>query len=121
MEGKVTAVEEGLINQFAGRPATEFPSHTFPSAFADGVSGYARGEGVIKIFFYRTDPNMFGRGGFAYNPFAQVIMPNEGFVRSVILLQRALNSMIESGHVTKEQVDDVSKKLDTLNNPIPHA
>lgn len=115
----MAALAEGLNSNLGGRPASEFPGSTFPSAFADGIASYARGEGVMKLYFYRTDPNMFGRGGYVYNPFAQIIMPNEGFVRAVVLLQRALNSLIQAGQVTQEEINQINQKLDEINPTAP--
>lgn len=102
-------------DELGGRPNTEFPPSTMPTAYAEGASSYIRGEGVVKFYLYRTDSNMFGRGGYVSNPFVQVVMPNEGFVRTVALFQRAVNSLIQSGHITQAQIDDMQRQLDEIN------
>jgi hypothetical protein len=117
-EDQVTALPETELElgaNLANRPATEFPPGTFATAFADGVSAYVRGPGVVKFFLYRVDPNMFGRGGSVSNPFAQIVMPNEAFVRMVTLFNRAVKAMIKSGEITQERIDDMDKALDIVN------
>ena len=52
-----------LGDDFSGRPANEFAPATIATVYADGVTSYAFGPGLVKTYFYRTDPNMFGRGG----------------------------------------------------------
>lgn len=114
----MAAIPEGLGADLAGRPGSEFPASTLPTTFADGLSSYARGDGVIKMFFYRTDPNMFGRGGSVANPFLQVVVPLDGFVRSAVLLQRALKGLIDGGFVTEERIKEVGDNIDAINTDL---
>jgi hypothetical protein len=89
-----------------GRPATEFPGSTFPTAFADGVLSFVPSPQLVKFYLYRLDPNMFGRGGSVPNPFAQVIMPMAGFLQSTVFLQQQIERMIAHGTITQKQLDD---------------
>ena len=77
-----------IIAHLEGNPESEFPTPVTPNVFADGVTGHAPLGPTIRFFLYRNDPNMFGRGGFKPNPFAQSgnahswICPNCGTFRT---------------------------------------
>jgi hypothetical protein len=99
------------------RPGVEFPGPSFPVAFADGVSSYARGAGFVKFYLYRTDPNTFGRGGTVYNPFSQVVMPTEGFAAAFVLFQRAIKEMMKDKIITQDDLDRMDKAIAEANPP----
>lgn len=81
----------------SGRPASEFPQATFPTAFVDGVASHVNGEGISKIYFYRVDPNMFGRGGITHNPTFQVVIPTRGFVEMAAFFYQRAKFLINTG------------------------
>jgi hypothetical protein len=116
-EGMVAAVAEEADDPKKGRPANEFPGASFPNAFADGVSSYARGAGFVKFYLYRTDPNSFGRGGSVANPFAQIVMPTEGFAAAVVLFQRALREIMKEGIISQEDLDKMDAAITSVNPP----
>jgi hypothetical protein len=97
-EPKEDAVQQNKSDEFA-------PS-TFPTVFADGVLSFTIGQQIVRFYLFRTDPNMFGKGGGKTNPFAQVIMPTVGFLQSMMFLQQQLERMVEAGIYTKEDVEN---------------
>jgi hypothetical protein len=117
-EGNVSEPKpEAIVDQLAGRPETEFPSSTMATVFADGVSGYAPGPGIIKFYLYRIDPNMFGRKGFKANPFAQVVMPSHGFAQTAAFFMHAVKNMIAAGALSQAQFDEMVNSIAQLNQP----
>jgi len=60
--------------------------------------------------------------GYTNNPFAQVVMPTEGFARMVVLFQRALEVLLKGGQLTQSQLDDMRKAVDNINPAVgPNA
>jgi hypothetical protein len=100
-----------------GRAASEFPGPSFPNAFADGVASYAIGSGFVKFYLYRTDPNSFGRGGAVTNPFAQIVMPTQGFAAAVVLFQRALRELMKANVLTQADLDSMDEAITATNTP----
>jgi hypothetical protein len=89
-----------------GRPDAEFPQHTFPTVFADGVVSFIPAPPLVKFFLHRFDPNMFGRGGSVVNPFAQVVMPINGFLHATMFFQSQLDNMVKNNFITREQLEE---------------
>jgi hypothetical protein len=108
---------EKIADQTAGRPDSEFPTSTTPTVFADGVSGYAPGPGVIKFFLYRVDPNMFGRLGTKANPIVQVAMPFFGFAQMTALFQHGVEKLIAAGQLKQAEYDEMIKAIKEINPP----
>jgi hypothetical protein len=92
-----------------GRPDAEFPSFNFPSVFADGVLSHVNSLGMSKFYLYRTDPNMFGRGGAITTPTVQINMPTHGLVQSVAFLHQRVQFLIRRGDVTQSDWDQALK------------
>lgn len=108
---------EPIVDSLAGQPETEFPSPTMPTVFADGVSGYAPGPGIVKFYLYRLDPNMYGRAGIKANPFAQVAMPPLGFAQTAALFLHAVKRMVAAGTLTQPEFDQMVNNIERLNEP----
>jgi hypothetical protein len=102
-------------DNLAGNPESEFPTATFPTCYADGVSGYLPSSAGVKFFLYRSDPNMFGRMGAKANPFVQVVMPIEAFARSVALFDHAINALIKAEVLSQAQMDQFRLDIEVLN------
>lgn len=97
-----------------GRPLEEFPAGNVPVAFADGVSSFVNAGGVAKFYFYRIDPNLWGRGGAVYNPVVQVVMPSEAFPLTAAFLVAQVKRMIASKQITQENWDGMVDTFSTL-------
>lgn len=109
--------QERIMDHLDGRPETEFPTSATPTVFADGVSGYAPGPGVIKFFLYRIDPNMFGRGGAKANAVVQVVMPFHGFAQTAALFHHAIKQVIAAGVVSQSDFDQMINAVELVNTP----
>src|SRR5258708_400927 len=97
--------EQQPVDPKQGRPPEEFPASIFPTVFSDGVISFVPAVPVVKFYFARVDPNMFGRGGSVLNPFAQVIMPTLAFVDMVAFFQSQIRRMVRDKIITQAQVD----------------
>jgi hypothetical protein len=102
--------------ELAGRPLNEFPSSTFPTVFADGVASFSAGAGVVKIYFHRADPNMFGRGGVLSNATFQVVMPTLGFAQMAVFFQRRLEILIGNKVFSEDDIEKM--KLGCVDKPL---
>ncbi len=110
---------KGLTRDYtAGRPAEEFISGTFPTIYADGVSSISATPPLMKMFLFRTDPNVFGRGGAVVNPFVQLVMPVEGFIHTVAFFSWQIEKFIEDKVITQEQFDQAKKAITDLNDSL---
>lgn len=101
-------------NSREGRPPEEFPAPSFPTIFADLVWSATHTAEVVKLYLARIDPNAFGRGGAVGNPFVQIIMPTSGFIATAVFFQQKLDTMIEQGVITQQQVDDAKSAASPL-------
>jgi len=108
---------ERIADNLLGRPEAEFPTPVTPTVFADGVSSYAPGPGVVKFFLYRMDPNMYGRGDVKPNPIVQVAMPLVGFAQTAALFQHAIKTLIAGGALSQSDFDQLVSNVETLNTP----
>ncbi len=106
---------EKITAHLAGNPESEFPNAATPNVFADGVTGYAPMGPTIRFFLYRNDPNMFGRGGFKPNPFAQVVMPTHGFAQTAALFHHAVKKLIAANVVTQAEYDKMLADIVQVN------
>jgi hypothetical protein len=89
-----------------GRPPDEFPGTNVPVAYTDGVSSFVNVGGITKFYFYRIDPNIWGRGGAVFNPVAQVVMPTHSFVATAAFFYGQARRMIGSNEITQQQWDE---------------
>jgi hypothetical protein len=71
--------------------ATGLPPPGTPVAFADGVTNFSQNKHVVKFYLYRTDPDVGGVGPAQNNIVAQVVMPVDGFVQTVLFLNKGVD------------------------------
>lgn len=89
-----------------------YPGPDFPTAYADGVLTANVGPGVLKLVFFRIDPSYDGIAPPNPMPNLQVVMPNIGFLGTVLYLEQILSQLIHSGAISQQQVDDMRSQLE---------
>lgn len=116
-----TAEEEAEGIARMGRPVSEFPDARFPTVYADGVSSFTPGPGIVRFFLYRADPNALGRGGVVNNPIVQITMQNYGFVQMAVFFHRQLKAMVEQKFITRDFVDSIETDFERTEAAIKEA
>lgn len=76
-----------------------------PVLYADGIANLSPGNQVVKLHLVRYDNPVYGDGDARIEAVAQVVLPIEGFVNTLIFFERVLTSLVEDGHVKQELVD----------------
>jgi len=66
----------------------------------------------MRFYLYRTDSDSSGKDKYKNQVVAQVVMPVEGFVGSVVFLERVLHNWVKNGTIKKELVDHYTALLD---------
>jgi hypothetical protein len=84
---------------------TGHPAWNIPTIFFDSIANMAPVYGTVRFYVYRTDPEMNGKYPYKNQIFAQVIMPNAGFVQAAAFFERALKGFVAQKHITKEMVN----------------
>jgi hypothetical protein len=84
-----------------------WPRREFPVLFADGVTSTAWGPGIVKFYFFRSDPEFRAtpNAGTNETPTTQVVMPVAGFVATAILFEQTVQRLIEQNAITQDDVD----------------
>jgi len=95
--------------QAALPPTGEFPPPQFPVVFADGVLNVANSPSVVKFYLYRFEASYASDGRSQTQPFAEVVMPMDGFAGAVTLFEAALRRFIIQGFITQARVDELRK------------
>ena len=85
----------------------EFPDRNFPVVFADGVWSMAHGSGHVKFYLFRLDPSIPGIGTTSPMPFAQVVMPLNGFAAMTVFFRKQMELLVKNGQLTQKEVDDI--------------
>jgi hypothetical protein len=88
-----------------------------PQLYADGVSQLLPASQVLKFHLIRYDGPVYGEGDLRMAAVAQVAMPVDGFVHTVVFFERVLKNLIRDGHVTEELVSRLRSAL----NDVPAA
>jgi hypothetical protein len=83
----------------------KFPDRTFTVIFADAVYSLAQGNGLVKFYLARLDPSIIGDGSSQMVPFAQVVMPVKAFVTTALFFDSQIQSLINNGQITREEID----------------
>ena len=99
-------------------PKDEFPPPALPTVYADGVLNLANSPHTVKFYLYRLDPSMTGTAGQQVQPFAQIVMPLNGFVGATLFFQKMLDALVRDGTVSKEFLEDMRR---LQNEPPPRA
>ena len=89
--------------------AVDFPSPQFPTVFADGVMSIANSPSVVKFYLFRFEPSFSGSGQSETRPFAQVVMPIDGFAATFSFFEAAMQKYMEQGLITQSRLDEIRK------------
>jgi hypothetical protein len=84
-----------------------FPSPTFPTVFADGVTSMANSASVVKFFLGRLEPSFAGDGRSQMQAFAQVVMPMDGFAMMFVFFEAQLRLLVQNGIVTEQRLSEL--------------
>lgn len=95
-----------------GPVAPEFPAPNFPNAFADSVTSLANSATTVKFFLARYEPDFHGGGTSRMQPFAQVVMPMDGFAAAFCFFEARLKTFLKLGYVTQARLDEFRKALE---------
>ena len=87
-------------------PASDFPSHLFPTMFADGVMSIANSPTTVKFFLFRFDPSFSGSGQSQTQPFAQVVMHIDAFAATYSFFEAAVKKYMEQGLISQSRLDE---------------
>jgi hypothetical protein len=77
----------------------------------DAVANIWPSGHTVKMYLVRTDPEISGKAEFKNHVIAQLIMPTDGFVQTVLFLSNALEGLIESKAIDKEFVESMRVAL----------
>jgi hypothetical protein len=90
----------------AARIAPEFPTSNFPNAFADTITSLANSPTTVKFFLARFEPDFHGGGTSKMQPFAQIVMPMDGFLAAFCFFEDRIKTFLEAGHITQARLDE---------------
>jgi hypothetical protein len=97
----------------AARSAPEFPSSTFPNAFADTVTSLANSATTVKFFLARFEPDFHGGGTSKPQPFAQIVMPMEGFAAAFCFFENRIKTFVEQGFISQARLDEFRRLVES--------
>ena len=89
--------------------AEEYPASTIPTVFADGVLNLAHGAGLAKFYLVRVDPSFTSPTENKVQAFAQVVMPMQGFLQTLLFFNKMLQEFVDAGVVSPEIYDRMHK------------
>jgi len=93
--------------------ATGIPPAGTPVAYADGIANLAHGKNVVKFYLLRADPDVAAVGPVQIQVVAQIVMPIDGFVRSIIFLTKTIQTLlIPRGAISQEEVEQIRSEVD---------
>jgi hypothetical protein len=90
----------------------EYPATTFPTAFADTISSLAYSPTTVKYFLARFEPDLRGSNSTKSQPFAQVVMPMDGFLAAFCFFENRIKRFLEEGHITQAKLDEFRKLVE---------
>ena len=102
LECMFMATEEGPIP-----PGDEYPPAALPTVYADGVLNLVNNPNTVKFYLYRLDANLSGGHASKVQPFAQVVMPLNGFLDTVIFFDRMLDKLVAEGVVPEKLIEEM--------------
>jgi hypothetical protein len=79
--------------------------HDTQVIFADTIVSHAWTPNLSKFYLVRYDSDPMARSPTTQTFVAQVVMPNDGFVKAFAFLEHRLKAMIDGGSITKEALD----------------
>lgn len=81
------------------------PDRNFPVVFVDGITGISWGTGVVKFYFFRTDPEFHAAHGPINNPVVQMVMPIDSFIAVSVFFRKAIETLKENNVISQAQID----------------
>ena len=94
------------------KTSLEYPPSGFPVFFADNAANAVWGQAIVKWYFTRSEPPMVTLGNTKIQPFAQVIMPTEGFIAMTVFFEKVVEALVRDKQITQERVDELRKVWD---------
>jgi hypothetical protein len=93
-------------------PVNIFPPANFSTVYIDGITNINITTNVVKLYLFRNDPSIDGSAQLRQTTFAQLVLPLEAFIPTVIFLSGALDDMVAQGTVAQSQVDTLKQQMD---------
>jgi hypothetical protein len=90
--------------------AAGLPPPGTPVAFADGVTNLAHSNNVVKFYLYRTDPDVSNAGPAKNNIVGQIVMPIDGFIRTLLFLNTGIDMLVANGAITTTELDKIKSE-----------
>ena len=88
---------------------TGFPSAQIPTVFVDGFLNVAPGDGIVKFYLYRTDPDQLGAPKFQNQVVAQIVMPISGFIHSIVFAKDTIKKLAANNPTIKAHLELAEK------------
>ena len=89
----------------------EYPDRTVPTIFSDGVQAIANSPHIVKFYLAQQNPSINAVGTSDLATIAQIAMPLDAFVSSIVFLQQGLERMVETGFVSAEMIATAKEAL----------
>src|SRR5580704_11518230 len=100
--------ERGRMADETPIPTPEYPAPSFPTVFADGVSNIAYGPVIVKFFLTRLEPSITViNAPVKPQPFAQVVMPLDGFLSTFVFFENLVENLVRQGTVSQEKLNNL--------------
>jgi|SRR5665213_1711206 len=117
-EKTVKSGGEEVPDQFPHVPLTFAPALEFATIFADGVTGVFWNAGVMKIYFSRTDGEVFGRtiNPAHISPVGQIFMPLSGFAVMTAFFESQMKQLLEKGQFPREEYQKMREQFPNLSD-----
>jgi hypothetical protein len=98
-------------------PAT-YPPEQYVSIHAEMAAGIYRSRDMVKVYLINLEGDVFGRpmGPPKAVPAGQLVMPTDGFVGMAIFLESYMQTLVETGVITKEQLQAKRNEFDNLRD-----
>lgn len=94
-----------MVDEPKGYIQEGFPGPNFPVVYADSVSSIASGDGMVKFYLVRNEPNFLGNNTSHLNTFSQIVMPISGWIAAAVFFEQQLRVFIENGTVQGDAVE----------------
>lgn len=95
------------------------PKYAFnpvPTLYADGIANVATGPGTVRTYLIRFDPSLMEHTDASPTVTAQLIMPTNGFLMIATFFEAQIKSMLASGQITQQTLDEVRAMVDRMTN-----
>lgn len=83
----------------------DFPPATLPTLYVDGISSIAPSPFVVKFYLARIEPHLRAENKSLIQPFAQMVMPMDGFLQTAMFFENVVKNLLAQGTISQQQVD----------------